>query len=271
MTGWLRLAIVLVPLALVTLPVVLWQLLALRTGLVAENRAPKIWHRTIARILGLRIHVVGRMSERRPLLIVANHISWTDVMVLGSFADVSFIAKSELAGWPVMGWLSTLQRTVFVERERRRKSGEQVSEIAARMAGGRAMVLFAEGSTSDGNVLLPFKSTLVGAASAVIAGGTAETVHVQPVAIAYTRLHGVPMGRRGRTVAAWIGGQDLIPHVMGLLANRSVDVEVHFGEAMAFGKGADRKRATRELEAGVRAMFTGALGHPRASGTRRRR
>jgi len=241
------------------------QILSMKTGWWPESVILKIWHSMIARALGLRIHVKGGLSSQRPLLIASNHISWTDIMVLGSFADVKFIARADMEGWPLIGMLSKLQRTVFIERERKRTSGDQASEIASRMAKGDAMVLFAEGSTGDGNVVLPFKSTLFGAASMAISEGAAETVFIQPVAIVYTRLHGAPLGRRHRPIAAWIGDQDLVPHLKVLLAEGALDAEVHFGEPIAFSKGSNRKETARLMETRVREMVQAALADPHPS------
>ncbi|UCI07541.1 lysophospholipid acyltransferase family protein [Mesorhizobium sp. B1-1-8] len=238
------------------------QILSMKTGLWPETVILKIWHGMILRALGMRVHIKGALATERPLLVAANHISWTDIMVLGSFADVKFIARADLEGWPLIGMLSKLQRTVFIERERKRTSGDQASEIAGRMAKGDAMVLFAEGSTGDGNLALPFKSTLFGAASMAISEGAAQKVFIQPVAIAYTRLHGVPMGRRHRPIAAWIGDQDLMPHLKALLAEGSFDVEVHFGEPIPFAKGSNRKETARLMEAKVREMMQAALTDP---------
>jgi 1-acyl-sn-glycerol-3-phosphate acyltransferase len=206
-----------------------------------------------------RDRLVRAVRSGKPLLIAANHVSWTDIGVLGSLADVSFIAKSEMEGWPLMGWLSTLQRTVFVERERRHRSGEQATEIARRLKAGDAMVLFAEGTTGDGNALLPFKSTLFGAATMAVGKGGVEEVAIQPVAIAYTARHGMPLGRAGRMALSWIGDQDLVPHVAGLLKLGAVDVEVRFGEPVMFSAGSNRKEATRLVEARVKAMMQAAL------------
>ena len=128
------------------------QILSMKTGWWPETFILKIWHRLIIRALGMRIHVKGTLSSQRPLLVASNHISWTDIMVLGSMVDVKFIARADMEGWPLIGMLSKLQRTVFIERERKRSSGDQASEIASRMAKGDAMVLFAEGSTGDGNI-----------------------------------------------------------------------------------------------------------------------
>lgn len=241
------------------------QILSMKTGLWPETVILKIWHGMILKAIGMRVHVKGALATQRPLLIAANHISWTDIMVLGSFADVKFIARADMEGWPLIGMLSKLQRTVFIERERKRTSGDQASEIAKRMAKGDAMVLFAEGSTSDGNVVLPFKSTLFGAASMAISEGATEQVFIQPVAIAYTRVHGVPMGRRHRPIAAWIGDQDLMPHLKVLLAEGAVDAEVHFGEPVPFSKGTNRKETARLMEGKVREMMQAALAEPRPS------
>ena len=241
------------------------QILSMKTGLWPETVILKIWHGMILKALGMRIHVKGALAKQRPLLIAANHISWTDIMVLGSFADVKFIARADMEGWPLIGMLSKLQRTVFIERERKRTSGDQASEIARRMANGDAMVLFAEGSTGDGNSVLPFKSTLFGAASMAISEGAAEQVFIQPVAIAYTRLHGFPMGRRHRPISAWIGDQDLMPHLKVLLAEGGLDAEVHFGEPVAFSKGSNRKETARLMEAKVREMMQAALADPAPS------
>jgi lyso-ornithine lipid O-acyltransferase len=265
MIGKIRIFLALGLVAAGSLILVPLQILSMKTGLWRETFILKIWHRLIIRALGMRIHVKGTLSNQRPLLVASNHVSWTDIMVLGSMADVTFIARADMAGWPLIGMLSKLQRTVFIERERKRSSGDQASEIASRMAKGDAMVLFAEGSTSDGNMILPFKSTLFGAASMAISEGAAETVFIQPVAIVYTRLHGVPLGRRHRPIAAWIGDEDLMPHLKVLMAEGGLDVEVHFGEPVAFSKGSNRKETARLMESRVRDMVHAALADPRPS------
>lgn len=259
MIGWMRISVGVLSVAAGSAVLAPLQALVLRASLANQFLLPRAWHRLILRALGMRVRIHGKMSDNRPLLLAANHVSWTDVMVLGAFNNLAFIAKSEMAGWPLLGSLARLQRTVFIERGRRRKSGEQASEIAARLAAGDAMVLFAEGTTGDGNLILPFKSTLFGAATIAIAEGGADKVFIQPVAIAYTRLHGLPMGRQHRIVAAWIGDMDLVPHIGRLLAEGAVDVEVHFGEPLEFHAGSSRKDVARRVEEQVRAMVQDAL------------
>lgn len=262
MIGWIRLAVALAFATLAYLVFLPLQVLSMRFRRLDENRFRSLLHKVNLAILGIRIHRVGTVTSRRPLLIASNHVSWTDIAVLGSIADASFVAKSEVAGWPVIGWLSTLQRCVYVDRDRRRKAGDQAGEIAGRLSDRHAIILFAEGTTGDGNRLLPFKSTLFGAAARAVAEGAADTVWIQPVALAYTRLHGMPMGRRHRPLAAWIGDQDLLPHARALLLEGGIDVEVRFGEPIAFNGRTSRKAVAAEVEARVAGMFAAALADP---------
>jgi lyso-ornithine lipid O-acyltransferase len=265
MIGRLRLAVALACVVVSTLVLVPLQLIAMKTRLWSEWRVPRLWHRANCRAFGLRIHEMGELTTKRPLVVASNHVSWTDISVIGSRCDVSFVAKADMAAWPVMGWLARLQRTIFIERELRRTSGKQAGEIARRLAGGEAIVLFAEGTTGDGNMILPFKSTLFGAATMALHEGAVDKVYIQPLAIAYTRVQGMPMGRRDRPLAAWIGDTELVPHAAALLSEGAVDVELHFGEAIEFSAGDSRKEATRRAEANVRAMLLAALGDPRPS------
>jgi 1-acyl-sn-glycerol-3-phosphate acyltransferase len=262
MVGTIRLVLALLLVALATPPLAAWQAVAQRTGWMDDRRVPHAWHRMVVRLLGFRVRVTGEIATQRPLLIAANHISWTDIMVLGSLARLNFIAKSELAGWPIIGTFARMQRTVFVEREARRKSGEQAGEIAGRLADGDPMVLFAEGSTSDGNLIRPFKTTLFAAASMALEAGGDRAIAIQPVAIAYTRLHGMPMGRLHRRHAAWIGDRVLLPHIKELLSEGAIDLEVHFGEPVEFRAGSNRKEVAREVEHRVRDMMAAALRRP---------
>lgn len=259
MIGWGRTAAGLVTAVGATVPLATAQALALRLNAPDKATLPRLWHRSCLQALGIRVRVTGRMETSRPLLLAANHVSWTDIHVLGSLGNVTFIAKSEVGRWPVIGWLSRLQRTVFIDRSQRRTTGDQAREIGQRLAAGEALVLFAEGTTSDGNFVSPFRSSLFGAASIALEAGAPAPVAVQPVAIAYTRFHGMPMGRYFRRRAAWIGDQDLLPHVLQLLEEGALDVEVVFGEPIAYRGDADRKAVAREAERQVRALMAAAL------------
>ncbi len=240
---------------LICLPV---QWLAVRLDLSWSGLLPKLFHRYAARIIGLRITSKGGISSRRPLLIVSNHVSWLDIIVLGSIAPLSFIAKAEVGAMPGFGMLSRLQKTVFVDRQRRSETGEVNRSVASRLEAGDVMVLFGEGTTGDGTRLLPFRSALLGAARD--AGGIETIVDLQPVALAYTKRGGLPMAASARANdVAWIGDFDLAPSVVGILKGPPIDVEVSFGPIIPYGPGTDRKQAARQIETSVRGMMLRSL------------
>ncbi|WLS09919.1 lysophospholipid acyltransferase family protein [Shinella sumterensis] len=259
MITWLRIAIGAIVLLAVTLLLLPFQLLGLRFNWKIRRFLPRLWHRVACRVLGIRVRVHGVLEAKRPLLLAANHASWKDILVLGSVADVVYIAKSEVRGWPVFGVLARLQATIFVEREQRQKTGEQVNEIAERLAAGEIVVLFPEGTTSDGNRLLEVKSSLFGAAASAVPHAPDGIVHIQPVSIAYTGLHGMAMGRYHRPIAAWPGDIELMPHLMGILRAGAVDVDVDFGERVDYTRTSNRKAVSRTVEARIRAMLGARL------------
>ncbi len=241
---------------LVLLPV---QLVGLRFNLKIRRRIPRLWHRAACRVLGLKVRVHGTLEQKRPLLLAANHASWKDILVLGSVADVVYIAKAEVRGWPVFGMLARLQATIFVEREQRQKTGDQVNEIAERLTAGEIVVLFPEGTTSDGNRLMEIKTSLFGAAASAVPHAPDGVVFIQPVSIAYTGVHGMAMGRFHRPLAAWPGDIELLPHLMGVAREGAVDVDVDFGERVEYSRASNRKQVSREVESRIRAMLGARL------------
>jgi 1-acyl-sn-glycerol-3-phosphate acyltransferase len=226
-----------------------------------RTRLPKYWHRAALTALGVKVRVHGIPASRRPLLIVSNHSSWIDILVLASVADVTYVAKAEVKGWPVFGTLARLQRTIFIEREQRSRTQTQANEMADRLNAGEAVVLFPEGTTSDGNRLYAVKSSLFAAATAAAERG--GLVHVQPVAIAYTRIHGMPMGHYHRPVAAWPGDVELMPHLLGVLREGAIDAEISFAEPIAVTAETNRKDVSAQAEADIRGMLEDRLrGRP---------
>jgi 1-acyl-sn-glycerol-3-phosphate acyltransferase len=251
----IRIGFIVVCLLVVTLVLLPFQLIGLAFDLKMRRYIPRLWHRAACYLLGIRIHVHGHLQHRRPLMLASNHVSWKDILVLGAVADVVFIAKSEVAKWPIFGTLAKLQKTIFVVREEKRRTGDQINEIAARMTAGEIVVLFPEGTTSDGNRLLEVKSSLFGAAAAAVPHTPHGVVHVQPVSIAYTRVHGMAMGRFHRPLAAWPGDIELLPHLMGVLKEGALDVDVAFGETVDFRTGDNRKHLSQAVTAQLRRML----------------
>jgi 1-acyl-sn-glycerol-3-phosphate acyltransferase len=221
------------------------------------------YYRVLCYLLRIRIRIVGEPVRDRAVLFVSNHVSWADILVIGSIAPIAFVSKSEVADWPLVGTTARLQRTVFVDRARRQQTGDAIAEIVKRLASGVSVVLFAEGTSSDGNRVLPFRSALMGAVRE--AGARAEQgIIIQPMSISYTGLHGIPMGRQHRPLVAWYGDLDFLPHFKNFLDRGVIDVVVSYGEPIASDGSTDRKVMTRRLEGAVRQLTTATLlGRPR--------
>jgi len=207
-----------------TFPLMLLQILFVACGWRARSKFPIWYHRRCLRILGIDVRKRGSISQRRPTLFASNHVSYWDIAVLGSLIEGSFVAKSEVARWPFFGWLAKLQRTVFVERNPR-KAGDHKADIVRRLEAGDNLILFAEGTSGDGNRVLPFKSALFAVAETEIEGAQ---IQVQPVSVTYTRLDGIPLGRYLRPVFAWYGDMELFGHLWRAAGLGIVTVVVEF-------------------------------------------
>ena len=250
-------ALIIILITIIGIPL---QALFLLLRLPLFRSLPVFYHRIGCWALGVKVREVGTCQTKGAVLITANHCSWLDISVLSSCRALSFIAKSEVSGWPIFGLLAKLQRTIFVNRAKRAKTGEVTREIAARLSEGDPIVLFAEGTSSDGNQVLPFRSALIGAAQVAMLGNKegqgadkqTRDVWVQPVAIAYTGIQGLPMGRQHRHFAAWYGDMDLMPHLWAILKEGAIDVIVAYGDPIPFGPDASRKQVAKQAEDQVR-------------------
>ena len=207
-----------------------------------KSRLPIFFHRGLARALGIRITVHGAPARKRGVLYVSNHLSWADVPVLGARIRAAFVAKSEVGGWGAVGWLATLANTVYVERGRPASAGKQRDAISERLARGENLILFPEGTNSDGVETLPFKSALF----AVTAG--LPDVLIQPVTIAYTRVNGIPVTRERLPDLAWIGDTELMPHAMAFMSLGRVRAEILFHPPVRAADFPDRKALAKHCE-----------------------
>ena len=235
-----------------------------RLGLPGWGFIATHYYRVLVRIMGIRVRIAGEPVRDRAVLLVSNHVSWADIVVIGSISPLAFISKAEIAEWPLVGVAAKFQRTVFVDRSRRQQTGDAIAEIVGRLASGTSMVLFAEGTSSDGNRVLPFRSALVGAVRE--AGSRSESgILIQPMSICYTAINGIAMGRQHRPLIAWYGDLDFMPHIKSLMKRGAVDAIVTFGEPVAADGSTDRKAMTKMLEGTVRKLTAAALrGRPHA-------
>jgi lyso-ornithine lipid O-acyltransferase len=162
----------------------------------------------VSRLLGLQLRMTGTLAstrEGRPVVFVSNHSSWLDIPVLGGRLDACFVSKDELARWPFIATIARLGRTVFVSRQRG-ATGRERDAMRARLASGDNLLLFPEGTSSDGSRVLPFRSAFF-----AIAEG-ADPPLIQPVSVVYDRLGWLPTGRATRPVFAWYGDMELGSH-----------------------------------------------------------
>jgi 1-acyl-sn-glycerol-3-phosphate acyltransferase len=252
-----------IPYFLLTFAIMPIQALALMFGGSAAERIPVRYHRICARLLGFRVVVRGTPSSVRPTLFVANHTSYFDIILLASVIPCSFIAKSEMISWPLIGWLARLQRSVFVDRKPT-NVGEHRTEVAKRLAEGDNLVLFAEGTTSDGNRLLPFKSSLFSVAEKNLQSDMPLTI--QPVSIVATGLDGMPLGRMLRPLYAWYGDMPLLPHAWAAIKSGLVTVEIEFHEPLT-NQGMNRKQLAEICRSKVEAGFVRSITGRSDAGT----
>lgn len=251
-----------------TLPLMPVQALLLKISPKAARRFPHWYHRQVCRVLGVRLNIEGAVASGAPVLLVSNHTSWLDIPVLSAVAPVSFVAKKEVGSWPFVSSLARLQRTVFVDRTRRQAAGETAGEIMDRLKLGDAIVLFAEGTSSDGNRVLPFKSSLFAAVKPSrtthnrehAAGDGAEPL-VQTVAIVYTHLHGVPLGRADRPRVGWYGDMEMQAHAWKLLASGPLSVTIRISPPIPLAEYGDRKTLAVSSERAVREAVHRILRH----------
>ncbi|MEP7030981.1 MAG: lysophospholipid acyltransferase family protein [Pseudolabrys sp.] len=238
-----------------------WLLIKLR--LPGWGTIATLYYRLLCAALRIRVHVVGEPVRDRAVLFVSNHVSWADILAIGSVAPIAFVSKLEVEKWPLVGTAARLQRTVFVDRTRRQQTGDAISDMVERLASGTSVVLFAEGTSSDGNRVLPFRSALIGAVKEAGAR-SASGILIQPMSICYTRLHGMPMGRQHRPVVAWYGDLDFVPHFKAFIARGAVDVMITYGDPVSADGSADRKAMTKTLHDAVRGITAATLsGRPR--------
>jgi len=241
-------------LTLISLPL---QIVFVRLGLPWQKTFPSFYHRLVCKLIGARITVIGTPVQGG-VLMAANHSGWLDIPLLSAVLPVSFIAKSEVGTWAFFGTLARLQRTIFVHRGERARAGEYRDRIVKRLKDGDALVIFPEGTSNDGNRVLPFKTALFSAAQLAL-GQTGEHARVQPVSITYAGLYGMPMGRESRPFFAWYGDMELVPHLWEAFAEGPIDVVIEFHAPLTIDEAGGRKPLAAAAEARVRAGVVRAL------------
>jgi 1-acyl-sn-glycerol-3-phosphate acyltransferase len=224
--------------------------------------APALFQRLLCAGLAVRVRRHGTLSAEPRQLIVANHVSWLDIPVLGSLGPMIFLAKKEVGDNPLGRELAALQGVVYVDRRRRSCLPAVNASMAEAMRGGSPVVLFAEATTGDGNRLLRFRSSHFDAIRQAALGTRGGAAVIQPVYLDYSRLAGLPMARCERPRIAWYGDMTFLAHLFQYARGGGVTCDVYCGAPIRAWPGLDRKAAARLTQAAVRELAAKARARP---------
>ena len=224
-------------LLIVTSTVILWIAFIIFYRLVPSSRAVivRAWFLLMQKLIGIRILQRGVIGKH---CLVSNHISYLDIVVIGGQSNITFVAKSEVAKWPVVGYLSKIAGTIFIERKRT-ETAKQRDELECLIESGRQICVFPEGTSSDGSEVIPFKSSLF---QPLINLSKSQTIRVQPVSISYLRYSdGGPLNPDDASLFPWTGEDTLIRHLWQVLRFPGFGVDITFHDAIEVMNFSDRK------------------------------
>ena len=212
----------------------------------ATSAIASLWARIGVWLAGVRVEIIGTPMTQ-PGARVGNHASWLDIFVLRAAAPMFFVAKSEVRGWPLLGWIAAQTRTAFIER-RRGAAKEQEAMFLGRLTAGDILCFFPEGTSSDGLRVLPFKSTLF---SVFVSDGMRDKTWVQPMTITYTPAPHLP-----RNFYGWWGDMGFLEHFLQVMGrSRGGQATVHFHAPIHARDMPDRKALAAHCEAEVRSAM----------------
>jgi 1-acyl-sn-glycerol-3-phosphate acyltransferase len=260
-TTLLRLATLIVALMTLLAAVGPLRRIAQTCGWRFADKAPVLFHRLICAGLGVRVRQHGAFCGDAKQLIVANHVSWLDIPILGSLAPTCFLAKKEVGKHLLGREIVAMQGVIYVDRGRRSCIPAVNAKMAEAMYRGSPVVLFGEATTGDGNRLLRFRSSHFEAVL-MVASKVPEGAIIQPIYINYSRLAGLPMARAERPRVAWYGNMTFLSHFFRFVRGGCVTCDVYIGTPISVLNGVDRKCAARMAEAAVRKLAVQARSTP---------
>ena len=196
----------------------------------------KIYFKGLLFIFGIKINKFG-VPDRKKTVFISNHTSYLDILILGSNVEGLFVAKSEISNWPVINKLCNLANTIFISRKKIFSTKNQIKIINNRLKAGYNIILFPEGTSNDGNKVLPFKSSLF----SITEFPDNKNFRIQPVSITYSRLDGIPLSRIFKPFFAWYGNMELLPHAWKLLGIGNCEINLHYHKSLKFDEFSSRK------------------------------
>ncbi|MAL79074.1 MAG: 1-acyl-sn-glycerol-3-phosphate acyltransferase [Sneathiella sp.] len=216
---------------------------------------PRIFHKGLCRLLRVKVVTSGTIEKSRPTLFVLNHISWLDIPVIGSALHGSFVAKREVESYPLIGPISKLQQTIFIERSRPAIKGHK-GEMQEHLEKGDNLFLFPEGTSSNGIIIQSFKSAYFGLAERKIGD---RHLPVQPVTLAYSRMNGIPLTRGTMGIVAWVGDEELLSHVWEYLKRGKITAELRFHPPVTIDDYDSRKTMASDCQMTIAKSLSRAL------------
>ncbi len=198
---------------------------------------PQLWHKMICRAFGIEVELEGAPAAGGQTLYVSNHISYLDIPVISCVLAASFVAKADVAGWPVFGLLAKLHQTIFISRSR--QSIQEESHVLKNiLKAGGSIIVFPEGTSSDGRSVLPFKSSLF----SMVLDSDIPNVIIQPFTVELIETDGKKVEtQKDRDYYAWYGDMTLMPHFWQFAKRRGAKVKLHFHPPIKVQEGGNRK------------------------------
>lgn len=207
-----------------------------------QGRVFQLWSRALCAILGVRVASRGPVP-RPPFILVSNHLSYLDIILLGTRLPCVFVAKSEIDGWPIFGALCRSVGTIFIERQAKRRLPQTLDQVEQALAAGQGVVIFPEGTSGAGDVVLPFRSSLLDLPARLD----------RPVHHATLGYRSPDPGAPTHLAVTWWGDMPLGPHLRALLELPWIEASLDFGRDAI--RNTDRKRLAESLHAAVRESF----------------
>lgn len=232
-----------------TVPAALIQTLLVLLPGKAKVGFAKLYWAVFARLMGVSVRVIGtpaRSEDGRPIVFVSNHSSWVDIPVIGGVLPARFVAKGEVGTWPVIAQIAKLGRSVFVSRSRG-STGKERDVMRDVLKAGDNLILFPEGTSSDGSRVLPFRSTFFAIAEARPGEERSQLPLIQPVSVVYDRLGWLPAGRASRPIFAWYGDMDIASHFCRLTQHIGLRCTVLLHTPLDPARFADRKALSQAV------------------------
>ena len=217
-----------------------------------EKWSPVLFHKLLLWLLSIEVELVYESNQsRKGNLFISNHLSYLDIPILGSKFPLRFVAKSEVKSWPLFGFLAMKARSIFINRNKI-DSLNQKNKMLDALSSGDKIFIFPEGTTSDGNRVLEFKSSSFSSVER-------QKFTVQPIVIVYSDLNGIPINRWLRPMIAWYGDMELKPHLSKLVGLMSIKAKLIYLEPVDTKSFENRKALSNYLEDKIKKVYSSAL------------